>query len=75
MDSINTVNFEDLFDFSPEPAPGHASGASGGVEDEAQEKLRTTNTSQSIETPESSSKWWDASVKSKFDVKHQISKS
>lgn len=52
MDSINTVNFEDLFDFSPEPAPGHASGASGGVEDEAQEKLRTT--SQSIETPESS---------------------
>jgi len=53
MDSINTVNFEDLFDFSPEPAPGHASGASGGVEDEAQEKLRTTN-SQSIETPESS---------------------
>jgi len=43
MDSINTVNFEDLFDFSPEPAPGHSGGATGGVEDEAQEKLRTTS--------------------------------
>jgi len=51
MDSINTVNFEDLFDFSPEPAPGHqqqtsVGGASGGVfetADEALEKPRSTN--------------------------------
>lgn len=49
MDSINTVNFEDLFDFSPEPAPGH----SGGVEDEAQEKQRTTSTSQPIQYSDS----------------------
>lgn len=49
MDSINTVNFEDLFDFSPEPAPGHAQGGGttpGGVEDEAREKLRTITSQQ-----------------------------
>lgn len=49
MDTINTVNFEDLFDFSPEPAPGHhvigggpTAATPGGAEDEApREKLRT----------------------------------
>ena len=56
MDTINTVNFEDLFDFSPEPAPGHHVIGGGGptaatpaaVEDEApREKLKTTVTSTS----------------------------
>lgn len=56
MDTINTVNFEDLFDFSPEPAPGHHVIGGGGptaatpaaVEDEApREKLRTTVTTTS----------------------------
>merc|ERR1719461_1423144 len=51
MDTINTVNFEDLFDFSPEPAPGHhviGGGPTAAVEDEApREKLRTTITTTS----------------------------
>jgi len=70
MDSINTVNFEDLFDFSPEPAaPGHqqqtsVGGASGGVletADEALEKPRSTNqyqdnkASNALDAPNNSS--------------------
>jgi len=55
MDTINTVNFEDLFDFSPEPAPGHhvigggpTAATPAAVEDEApREKLRTTVTTTS----------------------------
>ena len=55
MDTINTVNFEDLFDFSPEPAPGHhvigggpTAATPGGAEDEApREKLRTIITTTS----------------------------
>ena len=65
MDSINTVNFEDLFDFSPEPAPGHqqqtsVGGASGGVfetADEALEKPRSTNQYQENKASNASGEW------------------